>query len=88
MNVLKIFALVGLVLVSGCTLITPDEGNGQVIDEAKIDAQQKDSEEKKEIETAIEPDVLYMLLVAELAGQRKQYDIAMEGFARFELRWA
>ncbi len=81
MNVIKIFALTGLVFVSGCTLISPEMGQGDSIDEAKI-SDQPAVEEQAEVETAIAPDVLYMLLVAELAGQRKQYDIAMEGYLR------
>ena len=30
--------------------------------------------------TAISPDVLYLLLTAEIAGQRNQYDIALDGY--------
>lgn len=34
----------------------------------------------KDNATSIEPDVLFMLLTAELAGQRGQYDIALQGY--------
>jgi tetratricopeptide (TPR) repeat protein len=42
-----------------------------------------DSKEKarqKELKTAIDPDVMFMLLTAEIAGQRQQYDVAVEGY--------
>ena len=35
---------------------------------------------KKDKATAIDPKVLYLLLSAELAGQRNQYDVALEGY--------
>lgn len=39
-------------------------------------------EKKEEKVTAISPDVLYLLMTAEIAGQRKQYDIALEAYLR------
>ncbi|MEQ1638663.1 MAG: tetratricopeptide repeat protein [Methylococcales bacterium] len=38
------------------------------------------STQKKKQVTAIDPKVMYLLLTAELAGQRNQYDIALEGY--------
>jgi tetratricopeptide (TPR) repeat protein len=35
---------------------------------------------QKEDKTSIDPDVLFMLMTAEIAGQRGQYDVAMEGY--------
>lgn len=35
---------------------------------------------QKEANTAIDPDVMFMLLAAEIAGQREQYDVALEGY--------
>lgn len=35
---------------------------------------------KKTVATAIDPKVMYLLLTAELAGQRDQYDVALEGY--------
>jgi tetratricopeptide (TPR) repeat protein len=34
----------------------------------------------QEDKNALDPDVLFMLLTAEIAGQRGQYDVAMEGY--------
>jgi predicted Zn-dependent protease len=36
--------------------------------------------QQQEDKDAIDPDVLFMLLTAEIAGQRGQYDVAMEGY--------
>ena len=38
------------------------------------------SKSKKETKTSIDAKVLYLLLTAELAGQRNQYDVALEGY--------
>ncbi|MFZ2312383.1 MAG: tetratricopeptide repeat protein, partial [Methylobacter sp.] len=43
-------------------------------------AESKPKSQQNEVKTAIDPDVLYMLLAAELAGQRGQYEIALEGY--------
>ncbi len=83
--VLKIIAVAGLLLVGGCSVISyqhkvTDEAIEPVerVKEPVVDKPVVD----EEMNTAIDPDVLYTLLVAELAGQRKQYDIALEGYLR------
>ncbi|TAL54017.1 MAG: tetratricopeptide repeat protein [Methylovulum sp.] len=43
-------------------------------------AEPKAKTQKLDLKTSIDPDVLFMLLTAELAGQRGQYDIALEGY--------
>ena len=40
----------------------------------------KEKTPQKVEESSIDPDVLFMLMTAELAGQRGQYDIAIEGY--------
>lgn len=40
----------------------------------------KEKNLQKEANTAIDPDVMFMLLAAEIAGQREQYDVALEGY--------
>jgi len=69
-----------LILLSGCAgspekPSAPEEAKTQDKPlEANVKVQQK------EVKTAIAPEVLYMLLAAELAGQRGQYEIALEGY--------
>jgi tetratricopeptide (TPR) repeat protein len=48
--------------------------------QAEAQKQSLSSVQKKEPATAIDPKVMYLLLTAELAGQRNQYDIALEGY--------
>ena len=74
--------VVGLVVASlmGCTSVR-DNQNGEevaVVDEKAIDpVKTKESVDKQ---TAISPDVLYLLMAAEIAGQRNQYGVALDGY--------
>ncbi len=64
-------------LVTGCAG-TPDK---QLDREAQADVDKEPpSTEAKVRETSIEPKVLYLLMAAELAGQRNQYDVALDGY--------
>ncbi len=90
MSVLKIFSMLSLVFLNGCasTAETVVEDRHESVETpAKIESSPKIVEkekaknnELKTVETAIEPNVLYMLLAAEIAGQRGHYDIALEGY--------
>jgi tetratricopeptide (TPR) repeat protein len=51
----------------------------EVVEPVKI-AEPKEKTQQSEAKTAIDPDVMYMLMAAELAGQRGQYAIALEGY--------
>lgn len=80
MLIIRLSSLMILVLLSGCAS-SPIESTASK--EAEIQdkpVETKKKVEQKEVKTAIAPDVLYMLLAAELAGQRGQYDIALEGY--------
>jgi tetratricopeptide (TPR) repeat protein len=46
----------------------------------KVDSHSAEPEDDSEKVTAISPDVLYLLLTAEIAGQRNQYDVALDGY--------
>jgi tetratricopeptide (TPR) repeat protein len=80
---IKVIIAVSVLLIGGCAGTLPKEGakgapdaNVAAIDAAKI----KGSPVDKEVKTQIDPDVLYMLVTAEIAGQREQYDVALEGY--------
>lgn len=80
MLIIRLFSVVSLILISGCAA-SPEKPI--VSEEIKTENKQVEASVKvqqKEIKTAIAPDVLYMLLAAELAGQRGQYEIALEGY--------
>jgi len=69
-----------LVFLNGCAS-SPEKPSAQeeVVEPVKI-TEPKKKTEQSEVKTAIDPDVMYMLMAAELAGQRGQYAIALEGY--------
>ncbi len=80
MLIFRLFAVVMLVFLNGCAG-SPEKQNVQeeVVESVKI-AESKQKTPQSEVKTAIDPDVMYMLMAAELAGQRGQYAIALEGY--------
>jgi tetratricopeptide (TPR) repeat protein len=75
--ILRLFSIIILVFLNGCAGFLEKPGTP---DEAVKIAEPKGKSQQNEVKTAIDPDVLYMLLAAELAGQRGQYGIALEGY--------
>ncbi len=80
MLIFRLLSVITLVLLNSCAnspeqpsaseeSVTPDKSA-----EIKGKSQQKGSK------ASIDPDVLFMVLTAELAGQRGQYDVALEGY--------
>ncbi|MFA6053532.1 MAG: tetratricopeptide repeat protein [Methylobacter sp.] len=77
MLILRLFSIIILVFLNGCAGFLEKPGTP---DEAVKIAEPQGKNQQNEVKTAIDPDVLYMLLAAELAGQRGQYGIALEGY--------
>ncbi|WP_350027901.1 tetratricopeptide repeat protein [Methylovulum psychrotolerans] len=76
--IFRLFSVTTLVLLYGCAS-APDKP--QVSDAVQVaDKPAVIKPKPKDVNTSIDPDVLFMLLTAELAGQRGQYDIALEGY--------
>ena len=80
MLIFRFFLVASYVLLNGCgsSLEKPSEQD-KVVEPAAITVPTEKPQQSK-VETAIEPDVMYMLMAAELAGQRGQYAIALEGY--------
>ncbi len=80
MVIFRLFSVIILVFVNGCAS-SPEQSSGQeeVVEPVKI-APPKEKTQPGDLKTAIDPDVMYMLMAAELAGQRGQYAIALEGY--------
>jgi tetratricopeptide (TPR) repeat protein len=78
--IFRLFSVVTLVFLSSCAS-SPEKPSAQeeVVEPVKI-AEPKEKTQQNEVKTAIDPDVMYMLMTAELAGQRGQYAIALEGY--------
>jgi len=77
---IRLFSVIILVFLNGCAG-SPEKPSVQeeVIEPVKI-AEPKEKTQQNEVKTAIDPDVMYMVMAAELAGQRGQYAIALEGY--------
>ena len=72
-----------MLLLGGCAGSLPKVVDKDVPDEKSTEAkvtELKITPVDKEVKTRIDPDVLYMLVTAEIAGQREQYDVALEGY--------
>ncbi|MEF3075035.1 tetratricopeptide repeat protein [Methylobacter sp. Wu1] len=80
MVIFRLFSVLTLVLLNGCAG-SQDKLNSQEesVEPVKI-SQTKGEAQPGSTKTEIDPDVMYMLLAAELAGQRGQYEIALEGY--------
>ncbi len=80
MLIFRLFSVIILVFLNGCAsspeIPSAEEG---VLEPVKI-AEPKEKTQTSEVKAAIDPDVMYMLMAAELAGQRGQYGIALEGY--------
>lgn len=69
-------------MLAGCASSPekPIEHDTQAPDDKQTVASLEENEPETETETFIEPKVLYLLLAAELAGQRRQYEVALDGY--------
>ena len=76
----KLIAVITLIFLNGCGF-SPEKAK---LKEEPIAPERHSNgvkqPEEGQTETAIDPDVMYMLLVAEIAGQRGEYDVALEGY--------
>ncbi len=80
MLIFRLLSVVILILLSGCASSPekPSESD-KMLGPLHI-AEPEKKTEQRELKTAIDPDVMYMLMAAEIAGQRGQYAIALEGY--------
>ena len=73
--------LLPTVLLTACADLPAEQPITQTATPKPIKvAEMRAKEQEKEAKTSIDPDVMFMLLVAEIAGQREQYDVALEGY--------
>ncbi len=86
MLIFRFFSVIFLVLLNGCASapeqlqpIESEKSSEKPVPSANI-VRPNAKTQQSEAKTSIDPDVLFMLLTAELAGQRGQYDIALEGY--------
>ena len=80
MSIFRLFPVIYLFFIYGCATV-PEQATipattAKPAELTKPLVKKQQNEDKD----SLSPDVLFMLLTAELAGQRGQYDIAMEGY--------
>jgi len=78
--IFRLFPVIIFVFLNGC-VSSPEKSDAQeeVLEPVKIVEPKKETLQS-EAKTAMDPDVMYMLMAAELAGQRGQYAVALEGY--------
>ena len=80
MFIFRLLSVIAIVLLSSCADSPAKPGGSEEADKGAKAVDATGVASKKEQKTSIDPDVLFTLLTAELAGQRGQYDIALEGY--------
>ena len=82
----RLVALMIAVFLSGCTSLQTDSRNPGLVDASGSTAEVKSDvaarAEEDEPVASFEPDTLYDLLVAEIGGQRKRYDLALGNYLK------
>jgi len=78
--IFRVFSVITLVLLSSCADFAGKEDQVKAADVPVKVLEPKEKSPQKLEKTSLDPDVLFMLMTAELAGQRGQYDIAIEGY--------
>jgi len=78
--VLKVMIVVGVFVLSACAA----KDSGGLADSAtEVDVEKPEViDSAPELETAISPEVLFLLMTAEIAGQREEYGLALDGYLR------
>ncbi len=71
-----------VMLLGGCVSSPQQGGDSEAASRKKAAATASPSTQAGKVATEIDPDELYLLLVGELAGQRGQYDVALEAYLR------
>ncbi len=80
MLIFRFFSAITLVVLSSCADFAGKADQAKAADVSVKVAEPKEKSLQKLEKTSIDPDVLFMLMMAELAGQRGQFDIAIEGY--------
>jgi tetratricopeptide (TPR) repeat protein len=76
--IFRLFAVLALILLNGCA--SSPEKQQEPVTPAAEPSIKKELPKRGEAKTEIDQDVLFMLMSAEIAGQRGQYDLAYEGY--------
>jgi tetratricopeptide (TPR) repeat protein len=79
-SIIRLFPLISLFLLYGCATTKEQAAISKPADKTVALTKPLAKKQLKEDKNNIDPDVLFMLMTAEIAGQRGQYDVALEGY--------
>ncbi|WP_411726574.1 tetratricopeptide repeat protein [Methyloglobulus sp.] len=80
MSIFRLFPVIPLVFLYGCAT-SPEQAPTPKASVKPVElVKPLGKNQQKEDKTSLDPDVLFMLMTAEIAGQRGQYDVALEGY--------
>lgn len=82
--VLKLMMLLAGLMLTACATSGSESLNKPAVDDVTLSSEEKEAPEA--VKTEISPDVLFLLMTAEIAGQRQQYDLALDGYLRASQR--
>jgi tetratricopeptide (TPR) repeat protein len=79
-SIFRLLPVIFLVFLYGCaTTQKPASKPDAAVKPVEL-AKLHEKKQLKEDKSSLDPDVLFMLMTAEIAGQRGQYDVALEGY--------
>jgi tetratricopeptide (TPR) repeat protein len=78
--IFRVFSAITLLILSSCADFAGKSDQIEVTDAPVKVVEPKEKLLQKVEKSSLDPDVLFMLMTAELAGQRGQYEIAIEGY--------
>lgn len=79
MLIFRLFAVLAAIVINGCAG-TPEKQQEPATPAPSGVSIKKELPKRSETKTEIDQDVLFMLMSAEIAGQRGQYELAYEGY--------
>jgi tetratricopeptide (TPR) repeat protein len=79
-SILRLFSVISLVFLTACATAPEQVSTPKAAVKPIGLTKPQSKSEHKEDKASIDPEVLFMLMTAEIAGQRGQYDVALEGY--------
>ncbi|GFO75009.1 hypothetical protein BPLS_P2001 [Bathymodiolus platifrons methanotrophic gill symbiont] len=80
--VLKVMMLLGFIMLTACATKGSESSINPVAEEQNPELVSEQKALPQAGKTEISPDVLFLLMTAEIAGQRGQYELALDGYLR------
>ena len=80
MLIFRLILVLALILLNSCADFSEKLSDSEVTAAPVRELEVKEKVKQKEQKSSIDPEILFTLLTAELAGQRGQYDIALDGY--------